>query len=170
MIHLLVAAIITAAAPCLFFSPAGELAIPTRLYHLFLFTCCSQGLLIGVVPAAAALHSLVPVNLPAFHDAERDDGRQICCQHVCKNRSLLPASYVMQSLLGLSYGREALYNQLWESWYYYRCYSAPVLAVYLFNWTAKTIPGAVTGLTAPGSAAVSAGALFWCKICPAKRI
>lgn len=112
-LHLLtVSAVITAAAPLLFASP---LPVNRPAYLLicllFLFTCCSLGLLIGVISGSSRSTILWSqlIYLPSMILSGMMVPAEMLPQTFIRIGRLLPASYAMQSFQGLAYGRETAY-------------------------------------------------------------
>lgn len=135
---LLVSAVITLAAPPLFSSP---LSVNWPAYLLicllFFFNGCSLGLLIGVISGSSRSTVLWSqlIYLPSMLlsgmlvPAEMLPGAFVRLGH------LFPASYAMQSFLGLAYGREALYPPaLGVLILLAGGIIAFALALHLFNW------------------------------------
>jgi len=139
ILHMLVvAAIITIAAPLLFSSPLPENWLSyVVILVLFLLTCCSQGLLIGVVSGSSRSTVLWSqlIYLPSMMLSGMMVPADLLPEAFVKISHLLPATYAMQSFLGLAYGRESLYNPLMGALVLLAgTVLAFALAGYLFNW------------------------------------
>ncbi len=135
---LLVSALITAAAPLLFHSPL-PVNWPAYLLLglLFLFTCSSLGLLIGVISGSSRSTILWSqlIYLPSMILSGMMVPAEFFPQTFARIGHLLPASYAMQSFLGLAYGRETPYPPAAGGLVLLAGgITASGLAVYLFNW------------------------------------
>ncbi len=138
---LIVAAIITAASPFLFKSdlPANW---PAYLLVLVLFMFAGSGLgsLIGVISANSRIAVLWQqlVYLPSILLGGLMVPAEILPEMFVRIGHLLPASYAMQSFLGLAYGREVLYQPLMGALVLFIGGIVSYgLAFYLFSWDSK---------------------------------
>lgn len=138
-LHLLVAsAVITVAAPLFFSSPLPEnWPAYLLLCLLFLLTCCSLGLLIGVVSGSSRSTILWSqlIYLPSMILSGMMVPADLLPETFVRIGHLLPASYAMQSFLGLAYGWETLYPPAAGALVLLAGgIIASGLALYLFNW------------------------------------
>lgn len=138
---LLTAAVVTAAAPILFQSalPANWAAYLLTLL-LFVFACSGLGSLIGVFSANSRIAVLWQqiIYLPSILLGGLMVPPDLLPDIFVRIGHLLPASYAMQSFLGMAYGRETLYAPLLGALVLFVGGLVSFgLAFYLFSWDSR---------------------------------
>lgn len=137
----LAAAIVTATAPLFFDAP-----LPTEwpafflVFFVFLFAVSGVGTLIGVIAANSRVTVLWQqlAYLPSMMLGGLMMPGDILPEVLVRVGHLLPASWAMQSFLGLAYGRETLYEPLWGvGVLLVGGIAAYALAAWLFAWDSK---------------------------------
>lgn len=141
-IHLVITAtLITVTAP-----PAFKVDLPVNwaayflVFLLLLFACSGLGTLIGVISSSSRQTILWSqlIYLPSMLLSGMMVPAELLPLPFVKIGHLLPASYAMQSFLGLSFGREALYEPLLGALIMLAGGLLSFgLAFYLFSWDSR---------------------------------